>query len=55
MSFRVKASAIAASAAVCMLLAPAAVASAGVSHAPVQVTGKKLKGALVTNYGVRPV
>jgi hypothetical protein len=43
MSFRVKASAIAVSAAVCMLLAPAAMASAGVSHAPVQVTGKKLK------------
>jgi hypothetical protein len=47
MSFRVKASAIAVSAAVCMLLAPAATASAGVSHAPVQVTGKKLKGALL--------
>jgi len=47
MSFRVKASAIAVSAAVCMLLAPAAVASAGVSHAPVQVTGKKLKTALL--------
>jgi hypothetical protein len=47
MSFRVKAGAIAVSAAVCMLLAPAAVASAGVSHAPVQVTGKKLKTALL--------
>ena len=47
MSFRVKASAIAVSAAVCMLLAPTAMASAGVSHAPVQVTGKKLKTALL--------
>ena len=47
MPFRVKASAIAVSAAVCMLLAPAAMASAGVSHAPVQVTGKKLKSGLL--------
>ena len=47
MSFRVKASAIAVSAAICTLLAPAAMASAGVSHAPVQVTGKKLKSALL--------
>jgi hypothetical protein len=47
MSFRVKASAIAVSAAICTLLAPAAMASAGVSHAPVQVTGKKLKSGLL--------
>ena len=47
MPFRVKASAIAVSAAICTLLAPAAMASAGVSHAPVQVTGKKLKSGLL--------
>ena len=47
MSLRVKASAIAASAAICTLLAPAAMASAGVSHATVQVTGTKLKSALL--------
>jgi hypothetical protein len=47
MPFRVKASAIAVSVAICTLLAPAAVASAGVSHAPVQVTGKKLKSGLL--------
>ncbi len=47
MSFRVKASAIAVSAAICTLLAPAAMASAGVSHAPVQVTGKKLRSGLL--------
>ena len=52
MSFRVKASAIAVSAAVCMLLAPTAMASAGVSHAPVQVTGKKLKTALLDRKNV---
>ena len=54
MSFRVKASAIAVSAAVCMLLAPTAMASAGVSHAPVQVTGKKLKGALLAPSRFQP-
>ena len=47
MPFRVKASAIAVSAAICTLLAPAAMAAAGVSHAPVQVTGKKLKSGLL--------
>jgi len=47
MPFRVKASAIAVSAAICTLLAPAAMASAGVSHAPVPVTGKKLKSGLL--------
>ena len=47
MPFRVKAGAIAVSAAVCTLLAPAAVASPGVSHSGVQVTGKKLKGGLL--------
>ena len=47
MSLRVKASAVAASAAICTLLAPAAMASAGVSHATVQVTGTKLKSALL--------
>jgi hypothetical protein len=45
--FRVKASAIAVSAAICTLLAPAAMASPGVSHSPVQVTGKKLKSGLL--------
>jgi hypothetical protein len=45
--FRVKASAIAVSAAICTLLAPAAMASPGVSHSPVQVTGKKLKTGLL--------
>ncbi len=47
MPFRVKASAIAVSAAICTLLAPAAMASPGVSHSPVQVTGKKLKSGLL--------
>jgi hypothetical protein len=54
MSFRVKASAIAVSAAICTLLAPAAMASAGVSHAPVQVTGKKLKSALLAPSRFQP-
>ena len=54
MSFRAKASAIAVSAAICTLLAPAAMASAGVSHAPVQVTGKKLKGALLAPSRFQP-
>ena len=47
MPFRVKASVIAVFAAICTLLAPAAMASVGVSHAPVQVTGKKLKSGLL--------
>jgi PknH-like extracellular domain len=55
MSFRVKASAIAFTAAACMLIAPTAMAS---SRGPVQVTGKQLKSALlpasdfVSGYGV---
>ena len=44
MSLRAKASAIALTAAACMLLAPAAMAS---SHGPIQVTGKQLKSALL--------
>jgi hypothetical protein len=44
MSFRVKASAAAFTAAACMLIAPAAMAS---SHGSVQVTGKQLKSALL--------
>ena len=51
MPFRVKASVIAVSAAICTLLAPAAMASVGVSHAPVQVTGKKLKSGLLPPTG----
>jgi len=43
MSFRTKVSAIAVTAAACMLFAPAAMASSG----PVQVTGKQLKSALL--------
>lgn len=43
MSFRCKVSAIAVTAAACMVLAPAAMASSG----PVQVTGKQLKSALL--------
>ncbi|MGH3204686.1 MAG: sensor domain-containing protein [Streptosporangiaceae bacterium] len=43
MSFRSKVSAIAVTAAACMLFAPAAMASSG----PVQVTGKRLKSALL--------
>jgi hypothetical protein len=43
MSFRSKVSAIAATAAACVLFAPAAMASSG----PVQVTGKQLKTALL--------
>jgi hypothetical protein len=55
MSFRAKVSAIALTAAACMLLAPTALAS---THGPVQVTGKQLKSALlpgsdfVSGYGV---
>jgi hypothetical protein len=44
MSFRVKASTIALTAAACLLLGPTAMAS---SHGPVQVTGKQLKSALL--------
>ena len=44
MSLRAKASAIALTAAACMLLAPTAMAS---SHGPVQLTGKQLKSALL--------
>lgn len=47
MSFRIKASAIAVTAAMCALLAPAAMASSGLSHSPAQVTGKKLKAGLL--------
>jgi hypothetical protein len=43
MSFRARATAIAITAAACMVLAPAAMASSG----PVQVTGKHLKSALL--------
>jgi PknH-like extracellular domain len=43
-SFRVKASAAAFTAAACMLLAPTAMAA---SHGPIQVTGKQLKSALL--------
>jgi hypothetical protein len=44
MSFRVKASAIALTAAACLLLAPTAMAA---SRGPVQVTGKQLRSALL--------
>lgn len=47
MSFRIKASVIAVTAAACALLTPTAMASPGLSHSPVQVTGKQLKGALL--------
>ena len=43
MSFRSKVSAIAITAAACLVFAPAAMASSG----PVQVTGKQLKSALL--------
>jgi hypothetical protein len=45
--FRVKAGVIAVTAAACALLVPAAMASPGVPHSPVQVTGKKLKSGLL--------
>ena len=54
MSFRAKASTIAVTAAICTLLAPAAMASPGLSHSPVQVTGKKLKGGLLPNSSFLP-
>lgn len=44
MSFRAKVSAIAITAAACMMFAPVAMAS---THGPVQVTGKQLKSALL--------
>jgi hypothetical protein len=44
MSFRVKASAAALTAAACLLFAPSAMAA---SHGPIQVTGKQLKSALL--------
>ena len=47
MSFRTKASAVAVTAAMCALLAPAAMASPGLSHSPAQVTGKKIKAGLL--------
>jgi hypothetical protein len=47
MSFRAKASAVAFTAAICTLLAPAAMAAPGPSHAPAQVTGKQLKNGLL--------
>lgn len=54
MSFRTKASAVAVAAAMCTLLAPAAMASPGLSHSPAQVTGKKLKGGLLPPTGFLP-
>ena len=51
MSLRAKVSAIVLTAAACMLLAPAAMAS---SHGPVQVTGKQLKSALIPASGFLP-
>lgn len=54
MSFRTKASAVAVVAAMCTLLAPAAMASPGLNHSPAQVTGKKLKGGLLPPTGFLP-
>jgi hypothetical protein len=54
MSFRSKASAVAVTAAICTLLAPAAMASPGLSHAPAQVTGKKLKAGLLAPASFQP-
>jgi hypothetical protein len=51
MSFRSKAGAVAVAAAMCTLLAPAAIAAPGLSHSPVQVTGKKLKTGLLAPTG----
>jgi hypothetical protein len=53
MSFRVKACA-ATVAAACVLFTPAALASPGISHAPVQVTGKQLKNGLLPPTGFLP-
>lgn len=54
MSFRTKAGAVAVTAAMCTLLAPAAIASPGLSHSPAQVTGKKLKSGLLPPTGFLP-
>jgi hypothetical protein len=54
MSFRSKAGAVAVAAAMCTMLAPAAIASPGVSHSPAQVTGKKLKTGLLAPTGFLP-
>jgi hypothetical protein len=54
MSFRSKAGAVAVAAAMCTLLAPAAIASPGLSHSPAQVTGKKLKTGLLAPTGFLP-
>jgi hypothetical protein len=54
MSFRSKAGAVAVAAAMCTLLAPAAMASPGLSHSPAQVTGKKLKAGLLPPTGFLP-
>jgi hypothetical protein len=50
MSFRAMASVVAVTAAACLLLAPAAMASSG----PVQVTGKQLKSALLPTSDFQP-
>jgi hypothetical protein len=52
MSFHAKATAIAITAAACVLLAPAATASSASSHP--QVTGKKLKSGLLPPSGFQP-
>ena len=53
MSFRVKAC-VATAAAACVLFTPAAMASPGISHAPVQVTGKQLKNGLLPPSHILP-
>ena len=53
MSFRVKACA-ATVAAACVLFTPAAMASPGISHAQVQVTGKQLKNGLLPPSHILP-
>lgn len=53
MSFRVKACA-AMVAAACVLFTPAAMASPGISHTPVQVTGKQLKNGLLPPSHILP-
>jgi hypothetical protein len=52
MSFRVKA--CAAMVAACVLFTPAAMASPGISHTPVQVTGKQLKNGLLPPSHILP-
>lgn len=54
MSFRTKASAVAIAAAMCTSLALPALASPAVSHAPIQVTGKQLKGGLLPTSSFLP-